>query len=123
YPMGWHSRSEWLRVMLGQLWALPGRRAWGDMPVMTFRPRASNLTLSLLVNLALHIVNSFVHCAQNCCRQVNANKCAPLLSPAQESVKVKPSRLSILPGFWRRLRACARCLLIVICGSPALLIT
>ena len=31
YPTGRHSRAEWLRVMLGQLWALPGRRASGDI--------------------------------------------------------------------------------------------
>jgi len=58
--------------MLGQLWTLPGRRASGDLPVMTFPSRASSLTSSLLVNLVLLTVNSFVRCAQEFCKPVSA---------------------------------------------------
>ena len=44
YPAGRHSPAELLRVMLGQLWALPRRRAPRDSSLMTFLRRASNLT-------------------------------------------------------------------------------
>jgi len=60
YPTGRHSPAELLRVMLGQLWTLPGRRASGDMPVMTFPPRASSLILSLSLSHVLPTVNSSV---------------------------------------------------------------
>src|SRR6266542_7143745 len=88
-PAGWHSPAEWLRVMLGQLWALPGRRASGDLPLMTFPPRASNLTLSLSVNPVLLTVNSFVRFAPNCFKRANARRCVPLSLPVPEWARVK----------------------------------
>src|SRR5689334_7293030 len=89
YPTGRHSPPDLLRVMLGQLWTLPGRRAPEDLSVMTFLLRASNHISSRLANRVRPTANSFARCARASCKPANASRCVRLLSPARALLKAK----------------------------------
>src|SRR5258705_9514732 len=89
YPAGRHSPAELLRVMLGQLWTLPGRRAPEDLSLMTFLLRASNHIWLLLASLVPRIVNSFAHCVQESYRPANVCRCELSLSLAPALPKAR----------------------------------
>src|SRR5919106_399403 len=72
YPTGRHSPAELLRVMLGQLWTLPVRRAPEDLSAMTFLLRASNHISSRSASRVPHTANSFVHCVRGSCKPASA---------------------------------------------------
>ena len=62
----------------------------GDLPFMTFPPRASSLTLSRLVSLVLPTVNNFARCAREFCKLANAWRCVRLLLPVPASERARP---------------------------------
>ena len=73
YPTGRHSPAVLLRVMLGQLWTLPGRRAPEALSAMTFPLRASNHIWLRLASRARPTASSFARCARASCKPASAN--------------------------------------------------